>query len=205
MKHPDLPQWADYARALVTDDERAALRRHLEEDNCGLCRATVAAFEQVAETAAADLQMAPPAGALRSVKAFFATQHPGAHGFWTELKLRVSFDSALAPAASGSRSQGEGADNRHLLYESDQYTVELSLDFPTDAVGAVLRGQILEAQGEPRSHTPVFLVGRGEVLGRAISAQQGTFEMTGRLDQPCELWVFPDDENRIRLTLNGNA
>ena len=123
------------------------------------------------------------------------------HGFWSELKLSTAFDSALAPAASGSRSQG--ADNRHLLFQSDQYTVELSLDFASDTVDAVLRGQILEAQGEPRSHTPVFLVGDGAVIGRTISAQQGTFEMSGRLDQPCELWVFPDDENRIRLTLTA--
>ena len=200
MKHPQITQWADYARGLVSDEERAAMRDHLD-DGCGLCQATLTAFQRVTETAASDLELAPPAGALRSVKAFFATQHPEAHGFWSELKLRTAFDSALAPTASGSRSQG--AENRHLLFQSEQYTVELSLDFASDTVDAVLRGQILEAQGEPRSHTPVFLVGAGTVIDRTISAQQGTFEMSGRLDQPCELWVFPDDENHIRLSLSS--
>lgn len=202
MKHPDITQWADYARTLDSAEQREALRAHLD-DGCGLCEATLAAFERISETSIADRELAPPPGALRSVKAFFSTQHPGASGFWIELKARTTFDSALAPMVSGSRSPG--ADNRHLLFESDRYTVELSLDFDADTVDTVLRGQILEAPGRPRSHTPVFLVGRGEVLGRAISAPQGTFEMTGPIDRPCELWVFPDDENRIRLMLpNGS-
>ncbi len=79
----------------------------------------------------------------------------------------------------------------------------MSVDQSPGAADAVLRGQILEAHGEPRSHTPVFLVGDGEVICRAISEEPGTFEMSGRLDLPCELWIFPDDENRIRLSLKA--
>ena len=90
---------------------------------------------------------------------------------------------------------------RQMLFESDDYTLELSVDYSQGEADSVLRGQLLEAHGEPRSHTPVFLVGDGEVLGRAISAELGSFEMSSRLDGSCELWVFPDDDNRIRLSL----
>lgn len=198
MKHPEITSWADFARSLVTDGERASMQQHLES-GCGLCHATLTALERVHETARADAAQVLPAGALRSVKAFFATQHPEARGFWSELRLRATFDSALAPAPAASRAQS--GDRRQLLFESDEYTLELSVDHSPGAVDSVLRGQLLEAHGEPRSHTPVFLVGDGEVIGRTISAQHGTFELAGRLDLPCELWVFPDDRNRIRLSL----
>ena len=199
MKHPKITQWADYVRAVAANGEREALRAHLDE-GCGLCQATVAALELVAGTAANESALPVPDDAVRSVKAFFSIQHGGTQGVWTELFLRRAFDSAITAAAAASRSEGEPA--RQLLFESDEYTVELSLDQTPGEVDAVLRGQILEAHGEPRSHTPVFLVGDGEVIGRTISEKHGTFEMTGRLDQPCELWVFPDDEHRIRLSLS---
>ena len=198
MRHPKISDWTDFVRAVAADGDRAVMQRHLDQ-GCRDCEATVRALRQVAETVAAELALEPAAGAVRLVKAFFATQHPQAHGSWTELELRRVFDSTLAPAPAAFRAQGDG--QRQLLFESDEYTVELSFEHSPGEVDAVLRGQILAAHGEPRSHAPVFLVGDGEVISRAISAQHGTFEMSGRLDQPCELWVFPDDHNRIRLRL----
>lgn len=202
MKHPKMTEWADYVRAVAGNGDREALRAHLDE-GCGLCQATVTALGLVTTAAANEAAMAVPLGAVRSVKAFFSIQHSGRQGVWDELFLRRAFDSSLTPATVASRSEGEPV--RQLLFESEDYTVELSLDQTPGEVDAVLRGQILEAHGEPRSHTPVFLVGDGEVIGRTISEQQGTFEMSGRLDKPCELWVFPDDEHRIRLSLAPEA
>ena len=197
MKHPRKSEWTDYVRAVADDGDRTAMQKHVE-DGCRVCSSLVATLERLVTTAEIDGAIAPPAGALRSVKAFFTVQSGGAAGRWTELVLRRAFDSNLAPAAD---SRASSHDVRQLLFESDEYTLELSLDQTPGEVDAVLRGQLLEARGEPRSHTPVFLVGGGQVIGRAISQQHGTFEMAGRLDQPCELWVFPDDRNRIRLRL----
>lgn len=198
MKHPEISAWTDYVRAVADTADRAAMQSHLD-DGCTSCRATVAALERVVRIAAADAATTPPAGILRSVIAFFDVQHPQRRHGRRELFLRTAFDSATAPAPTGTRAQGDG--RRHLIFESDEYTLELSVDYTPGAVDAVLRGQILEAQGAPRSHTPVFLVGDGEVVGRAISEQHGAFEMSGRLDDSSELWVFPDDQNRIRVSL----
>ena len=197
MRHPDISDWTDYVRAIAGENDRSDLQNHLDE-GCGPCRALVSTLERVTTTAEIDGAITPPAGAIRSVKAFFHLQHPETRDSWCELALRRAFDSALGPATA-SRSAEQAT--RQMLFESDEYTLELSLDYSPGEVDAVLRGQLLEAHGEPRSHTPVFLVGDGEVIGRTISEQQGTFEMSGRLDQSCELWVFPDDENRIRLSL----
>ena len=89
MRHPKITDWADYVRAVADDGDRAALQQHLDH-GCTLCEATVVALQRVAETAAADRALAIPDGTVRSVKALFAAQHPAAHGFWSELRLRIA-------------------------------------------------------------------------------------------------------------------
>ena len=199
MSHYDVTQWADFVRGLRDPAKTAAMQGHLD-DGCERCGTLHGALVRVAATAEADLAIAPPAGAVRSVKAFFGVQRPGATSSWSELSLRRVFDSALAAAPAASRAPANAG--RQLLFESDEYTLELSVDRVPDTEDAVLRGQLLEARGKPRSHTPVFLIGGGEVLARTISERGGTFELTGRLDAPCELWVIPDDEHRIKLPLD---
>ena len=197
MRHPKISDWADFVRAVAGQGDRTTLQRHLEA-GCDDCQAVVASLERVMTTAEIDGAVTPPDGAVRSVKAFFDLQRPQAESRWAELTMRQAFDSALTPMVA---SRASSLASRRMLFESDDYTLELSVDYTPGEVDAVLRGQIMESQGEPRSHTPVFLVGDGEVIGRAISAQHGTFELSSRLDSTCELWVFPDDDNRIRLSL----
>ena len=139
MRHPDISDWTDYVRAMDSEDDHAVLQSHLDE-GCGSCRALVSTLQRVTATAEADAAVAPPASAVRSVKAFFRLQQ---------------------------------------------------------------RGQLVETHGKPRSCTPVFPVGDGEVIERTISERHGAFEMTGPLDHSSELWVFPDDQNRIRLSLES--
>lgn len=197
MRHPTIADWADFTRAIADAGNRAALQGHLD-GGCGPCRAVVAALERMVTTAEIDGAVTPPAGVVRSVKAFFDLQHPEAVSRWRDLSLRRAFDSALMPLAA---SRSTGTATRQLLFESDHYTLELNVDYRPGEADAVLRGQILEAHGEPRSHTPVFLVGSGEVVARAMSERHGTFELSSPLDERFELWAFPDDGNRIRLRL----
>jgi hypothetical protein len=158
----------------VADDGDRSILQGHLDDGCESCQAIVNALERIL---------------------------PRAVSRWSEVCLQRAFDSTLSPMVA---SRSASSPRRQMLFESDDYTLGLSVDYSQGEADAVLRGQLLEAHGGPRSHTPVFLVGDGEVLGRAISEEHGTFEMSGRLDQPCELWVFPDDENRIRLTLNAD-
>ena len=197
MSHPGISDWSDFVRAVADDCDRSAMQRHLD-DGCTSCRAVVSALEQVTITAEIDGAVAPPEGAVRSVKALFGLQQPAAANRWSEIALRRAFDSARAPLAA---SRSSSSATRHMLFESEGYTLELSVDYSPGEVDAVFRGQILEAHGEPRSHTPVFLVGDGEVIDRTISAPHGTFELSSRLDERCEIWAFPDDDHRIRLKL----
>lgn len=199
MRHPEISAWTDYVRAVADTGNLAAMQQHLD-GGCPSCRATVAALGRVITTAEIDGAISPPAGAIRSVKAFFDVKHPEAQSSWRDRFVRASFDSALQPAPAASRALGDN--HRQLLFESDDYTIELSVDHAPGEVDSVVRGQILEARGAPRSHAPVFLVDDGEVIGRAISQQHGTFEMAGPSDHPFQMWVFPDDDNRIRLTVD---
>lgn len=200
-RHYDITEWADFSRGVGDPRDRAAMQEHLD-DGCEPCRAMAHALGRVAAVAARDIRLTPPAGALRSVTAILSVYRPDAVSRWRDLLPRRVFDSALAPAMASRSTQ---PDVRHLLFESDAYTVEVSVACSAGSVDALLRGQILETHGGPRSHAPVFLVGDGEVIGRAVSERHGTFEMSGPLDQPCELWVFPDDNNRIRLSLGDDG
>ncbi len=101
MKHPEIPAWSDYARGITDSGDRAALQTHLD-DGCERCRATVSALERLVATAEIDVAVTPPAGVIRSVKAFFNLQHPKSHRFWSELQMRTAFDSDLAPAPAAS-------------------------------------------------------------------------------------------------------
>lgn len=197
MLHPAISDWTDFARATARPDDRSLMQRHLD-GGCDSCRAALSAMQRVATTAELDGALAPPAGAVRSAKAFFELQQLEGGAQSAEDALEPRFDSALVPTRA-ARSTSSTA--RQLLFESGDYTLELCFDHAPGEADVLLRGQILEADGEPRSHTPVFLVGGGEVRGRAISALRGTFELSSRLDPGCELWLFPDDDNRIRLSL----
>lgn len=198
MIHYRPGEWADYVRGLRSGACAAEMQGHLET-GCSPCTALHDYLTRVAATARRDRADAPSDAVLRSVKAFYAFQR-GQTPAGRTVGLRRLFDSALAPATMATRAAE--SDERQLLFESDEYTLELSVDRSPEAEEAVLRGQLLEAHGEPRSHTPVFLMGGGEVLGRTISEEQGTFEIVGRLVRPCELWVFPDEEHHIKLRLD---
>ncbi len=88
MKHPEISGWTDYVGAL-TDGGEGAMQSHFD-GGCELCRSTLTALERVVETANA--APAPPIAAVRSVKAFFAVQHPQSHGGWRLVKPRIAFD-----------------------------------------------------------------------------------------------------------------
>ncbi len=195
MRHFAITSWVDYVRGLADGSRQTAIKRHLDA-GCRDCEAMVTAFCRVVAIAAEP--HCPPTGAVRAVEAFFAVERLGRRGHHGELPLRSLFDSALAAAPAARRSHGLG---RRLLFEADGYTLELSIDRSPDTADGVLRGQLLAAQGEPRSYAPVFLVGAGTVTDRTLTEPSGTFEVGGRLDVPCELWLFPDEEHRIRLPL----
>lgn len=195
MRHFAITSWADYVRGLTEVSHWTAMEGHLDA-GCRRCEAMVTTLRRVAAITAAP--GSPPAAAMRSVEAYFAVESRARRGGRHELQVRSLFDSARAASPAASRAPGVG---RRLLFEAGGYTLELSVDRSPDSADGVLRGQLLAARGGPRSYAPVFLVGADTVTDRALTEPSGTFEVSGCLDAPCELWLFPDQEQRIRLPL----
>ena len=63
--------WCDFARQLVTADQRAQMQGHLDS-GCTECGERYKTWVQVTQTAAPEVENEPPRDAIQSVKSAFS-------------------------------------------------------------------------------------------------------------------------------------
>lgn len=200
MKHYTLAEWTDFARGLCRQAEAGAMRAHLD-GGCRRCQRRVATVRRVLDLARAG-DPAPPGYAVRSAKALFALGRPERRSRWLTLPVTLRFDSAVVSAAAGTR--GARAPERHLLYESGRYTLDLLLG-GGESAQAVIAGQLLERPGEPLARVPAYLVDGGSVVTCSVTDEMGGFELRGELADAPELWLLVSDDRRIAVSLAPQA
>jgi hypothetical protein len=166
MNHLDPGQLVDLARSLVADDEAAALHEHLEE--CTRCRAALDRLSLVVHAAARD--SAIPAATLREVEALadaWAAPAAGAIGG------RLVFDNVIEPRELGVR--GGVSPDRHLLFEADQWAIDLRLVRSERALS--ITGQLANAAAPTRGCTGVAVLAWSTdgVVGRGLTGSFGEF------------------------------
>jgi hypothetical protein len=116
--------WIDLVRGVVTPDDAAVMRQHLDA-GCGQCAETYAFWRKLAR--------------------FIEFERANQAGFRfsrTARTARLVFDTLAQPAVAGTGSTA--ADGRRLVYEAPPFAIELLLDSHTDPVGLRITGQILE-------------------------------------------------------------
>ncbi len=137
MKHFSDAYWADFVRNLVPRSTRMAMQRHID-DGCKKCMATLQTWESVLSVAEKENVFTPPDDVVRVVKSFAPTPEasPG---------VRLVFDSNLQPAPAGMRGSISA---RQLLYQTDDYYVDLCLEPRRESDRACLVGQVMNRSGK---------------------------------------------------------
>ena len=165
MNHIEPAELVDLARGLIADDEAARLRRHLED--CGRCHAALGRLSLVVRAAHVDASM--PAAAVREAEALAAE--------WSTISTdaiggRLVFDTVLEPREAGVRSS---ALDRHLLFEADQWAIDLRLVRSPHALS--ITGQLANAAAPTRGCTGVAVLAWSTegVVGRGLTGSFGEF------------------------------
>jgi hypothetical protein len=136
VKHFSEASWADFAKKLVSKAERMAMQKHLD-DGCEKCTITLQTWESVVSVAEQEQVLTPPDDIVRVVKSFAAAAQasPG---------VQLVFDSNLQPAVAGIRGSVAA---RQLLYQTDQYFVDLRLEPRRESDRGCLVGQVMNRSG----------------------------------------------------------
>ena len=165
MNHLEPAELVDLARGLVADDEAAPLRRHLED--CGRCRTALERLSLVVRAARTDASM--PGAAVREAEALAAE--------WSSISAqaiggRLVFDTVLEPREAGVRGS---ALDRHLLFEADQWAIDLRLVRSERALS--ITGQLANAAAPTRGCTGVAVLAWSTegVVGRGLTGSFGEF------------------------------
>ena len=168
MNHLVPGQLVDLARGLLPDGDAAALRPHL--DGCDACRAAFDRLSLVVRAARADV--AVPAEAVAQATAV-AEQ-------WSQplsdvIRGRLVFDNLLHPLQEGARG---GVPDRHILFEAQQWAVDLRLVRREKALSIV--GQLANAMAPTRGcvGVPVLAWSEQAVVGRGLTGPWGEFTIT---------------------------
>lgn len=199
MRHYDETQWADFARGLVPETQRRAMRQHLDA-GCRRCAATLALQRTVVAVADADRRLAAPDYAVRQIKGFFALNRPARWSRLAPIQLGLRWDSGLEPAPAGSRG---AAGERQVAYASGEYGLDLRFSSPPrEGEPGVLTGALARAGGEPVARVPAFLVVGDRVVDQTTSDESGHFELAARLERPSEVWVEVAAGECIAVTID---
>lgn len=165
MNHLEPAELVDLARDLIADEEAAPLRRHLEE--CGRCRAALDRLSLAVRAAHVDASL--PAAAVREAHALAADwSSPSTEA----IGGRLVFDTVLEPREAGVRGT---ALDRHLLFEADQWAIDLRLVRSERALS--ITGQLANALAPTRGCTGVAVLAWSTqgVVGRGLTGSFGEF------------------------------
>jgi hypothetical protein len=192
VKHFSEASWTDFARNLVSKAERMAMQKHLD-DGCEKCSATLRTWESVLSVAEQERVLTPPDDLVRVVKSFAAAAvaSPG---------VRLVFDSNLQPALEGIRGSVAA---RQLLYQTDQYYVDLRLEPRRESDRGCLVGQVMNRSGADWvAHGLAVRLKTGNLsLAETTANQFGEFQFD--FDAAADLYIsiVPEHDDEVVLPL----
>ncbi len=199
MIHYDRTSWADYARGLLSETQSSAMRGHLAA-GCRPCAKTLTIQQAVVSLADADRTTAAPDFAVRQIKGFFALNRPERRSLLAPIALSLLWDSGLEPVRAGVR--GGCCGERQVLYESDEYGLDLRISPLEPSCDGVLTGILAKRSGAPVGRVPAYLVVDDRVVAQAISDEAGQFELPADFDRRTELWLEIGSTKRIAVAVD---
>ncbi len=140
----------------------------------------------------------PPEGLLRTVKALSGFSRSGRKH--RRVKMRLSFDSLFSPALAGARSMH--GSSRHLVFYSQNFALDLRMDYERSVRDMVVVGQLLNRDWGPLSDVPAYLVSGDRVVSHSTTGRLGEFHMECRPRGPMHLQLAVNDEELIDVELD---
>jgi hypothetical protein len=201
MKHFSLADWADFARHVGEAEQTAAMQRHLE-DGCKKCERLARLWHGVQEAARREAEYEPLQGAVRIVKAAYATRVPKRRKNRISEIAELVFDSLQQPLPVGVRSVEVTA--RKLLYRRGSLQIDVSLEPLEGAARVSVAGQVLDSQGsheELGEKIVVMLCGR-EQLAQTRTNSFGEFQLECESRKSLQLAVWMNEEREIFIPLD---
>jgi len=175
MKHFNIWQWTDYARALAADVPRAAMEAHLFA-GCARCQRIVSVLRGVDSMARSEAGYEPPEHAIRCARAIYSLSRPEKIGF-PRLIARLVHDSIREPLPAGMRAQHSPA--RHALYEAGSYCLDLQVEQQLGSGLVMLTGQLAD-RSQPATNAadvPVWLMERKSLVASTLCNPFGEFQL----------------------------
>lgn len=176
MEHFSVEQWADFARQIIREQDRAAMQSHLDNDGCRKCSKILGLWKRVHAAARREQDYQPPENAVRSVKGTFAIHGRSPVSRGIGLIAELLFDTGQNRLAAGVRSAG--AAPRQLLYSAGVYRVDVRIEPQTDSGHANVAGQVLNsAELNPVDAVRVALLSDRKTLSESVTGQFGEFQL----------------------------
>jgi hypothetical protein len=174
--HFDDEAWVRFALGLVPVNLAARMRAHLEQ-GCAECAETCRLWTLVVKTAESEQLYEPPRDAVDAAKAAFPLARRLSLLPHLAQSAQLIFDSFRAPLPAGVR--GNKTEARHLLYDADDFLIDLRLE--NEGEGRIaLCGQILPKRSvEAQSLEVGILVTAesGRLLRHTLANALGEFQM----------------------------
>jgi len=196
LKHYSEASWADFARNVVAEEEKASMQQHLQT-GCKPCAAVLQTWRELLAIAAREEAITPPADAVHLAKSSFAMVLPASRP-----QVRLVFDSSLQPATAGVRG---GVSARQFLYETDDFCIDLRLQPHREARLTSVIGQVLSRARSSHSTNamPVRLCTRDASIAETVTNQFGEFHLEFDHGHDLHLAIGWDQDNAIVLPLYG--
>lgn len=201
MKHYSLEKWVDFARNVIREDEKAAMRSHLNT-GCAECSREMSIWRRLQQVAQRESAYEPVEGAVRTVNALFANQRSHRTRYAKSGAAALLFDSLRGPLPAGVRS-ATGSTSRQLLYSTDNYRIDVRIEPQMDKEKAVLIGQILNS-ANPDEHlpdVPVALWKGKKILAECVTSRFGEFQMNCNLEGGFRLTMILPGQGEVSLPL----
>ncbi len=197
MSHATIDQLTDHLLGQGDEETRQRVTGHLAS-GCQRCNALFGALARVRSVGNSDAAQLPPDGALRTVKALAGFARP--RHSTRRVDMRLSFDSLLSPGLAGARSMH--ASSRHLVFYSQNFALDLRMDFERSVRDVVVVGQLLNRDWGPLSDVPAYLVSGDRVVSHSTTGRLGEFHMECRPLGPMHLQLVVNDDELIDVELD---
>jgi hypothetical protein len=199
MKHFEILQWADFARGVAAEDERATMQMHLES-GCAECRDALAFCDAFARISQKMTAHPAPEAAARLAKAICPARPKRVPRRAFRIPVELVFDSFLAPCPAGLRSSWQVG--WQALYRAGDCSLDVRIEPDLRSSRAALIGQISNhvSPDTRMGDVPVCLKSGSRVVAETTSNQFGEFQLEYDQQRRLQLCIRLDGGSKRIVT-----